>query len=150
ENPIEMGRVLTAGGQTHNAWYWPATGYVFVGEEDFDTPGIMHVVDASDLTRPREVASFAVTGETPHNFWLDETRGILYMAWYSRGIRALDVTGELLGQLELQGRELAFLEYDGSGGCPPGDGTCTWALQLHQGKIYLSDRNTGLWVLDPP
>ncbi len=150
ENPVEMGRVLTTGGETHNAWYWPATGYVFVGEEDFDTPGIMHVVDASDLTRPREVATFAVTGDTPHNFWLDETRGILYMAWYSQGIRALDVTGELSGQLELQGRELAFVQYGSSSGCESTGGTCTWAPQLHQGKIYLSDLNTGLWVLDPP
>ncbi len=150
ENPIEIGRVLTTGGETHNAWYWPAREYVFVGEEDFDTPGIMHVVDASDLTQPREVATFAVTGDTPHNFWLDETRGILYMAWYSQGIRALDVTGELSGQLELQGRELAFVRYGSSSGCASTDGTCTWAPQLHQGKLYVSDLNTGLWVLDPP
>ncbi|MEE9269039.1 MAG: hypothetical protein V3V49_02155, partial [Candidatus Krumholzibacteria bacterium] len=33
-NPVEISRILTAGGQTHNAWYWPAAGYVFVGEED--------------------------------------------------------------------------------------------------------------------
>ncbi|MDP2577118.1 MAG: hypothetical protein Q8W48_05360, partial [Candidatus Palauibacterales bacterium] len=85
-NPIEVGRVVTAGGQTHNAWYWPAAGYVFVGEEDFGSPGLMHVVDARNLSNPVEVATFRVPGSTPHNFWLDETRGILYMAWYTEGV----------------------------------------------------------------
>ena len=42
-SPVEVGRVQTTGGQTHNAWYWPAGGYVFVGEEDFNAPGFMHV-----------------------------------------------------------------------------------------------------------
>ena len=139
-----------------NFWYvgtWVPTaqaGYVFVGEEDFDTPGIMHVVDASDLSVPVEVASFSVTGITPHNFWVDEAGGILYMAWYETGIRALDVSGRLLGELDRQGREYAALQYDGAGsGCASGSGTCNWAPQLHNGLIYLSDMNSGLWVFDP-
>lgn len=37
-NPAEVGRVLTVGGNTHNAWYWPDAGYVFVGEES-NRPG---------------------------------------------------------------------------------------------------------------
>lgn len=147
-NPVEVGRVLTAGGQTHNAWYWPATGYVFVGEEDFGTPGIVHVVDARDLRNPREVASFRVSGATPHNFWLEETRGILYVGWYQQGVRAIDVSGELSGFLDLQGREIACILYDGAGQCAA-IGTCTWAPQLHNGLIFASDLNSGLWVLEP-
>ena len=104
-SPTEVSRILTAGGQAHNAWYWPQAGYVFVGEEDFGTPGIVHVVDASDLGVPVEVASFSVTGVPPHNFWMDEARGILYVAWYETGVRALDVNGRLLGELDRQGRE---------------------------------------------
>ena len=146
-NPTEVSRVITAGRQTHNAWYWPQAGYVFVGEEDFDTPGIVHVVDVSDLGVPVEVASFSVTGVPPHNFWMDEARGILYVAWYQTGIRALDVSGRLLGELDRQGREYTALQYDGpGGGCVSGTGTCNWAPQLHNGLIYLSDLNTGLWV----
>lgn len=106
ENPAEVGRVRTEGGNTHNAWYWPETGYVFVGDEYGDRMS-MHVVDARDLANPREVAIHSVPGDTPHNFWLDEENGILYMAWYTQGIRALDVTGELLGELQRQGREIA-------------------------------------------
>lgn len=148
-SPREVGRVPTFGGQTHNAWYWPEAGYVFVGEEDFATPGIMHVVDARDLRNPTEVASFRVPGDTPHNFWLDEARGILYLAWYRMGLRALDVTGELLGQLERQGREIASVQYGSGAFCFGGAGTCTWAPQLEGGLIYVSDLNTGLWVLQP-
>jgi hypothetical protein len=147
--PVEVSRVLTEGGQTHNAWYWPEAGYVFVGEEDFETPGRMHVVDVRDLRSPREVATFAVPGETPHDFWLDEERGILYAAWYTAGLLAIDVTGELLGELEKQGREIAATRYGADGGCLSADGTCAMAPQLHRGLVHVADLNTGLWVFSP-
>ena len=160
-NPVEVGRVMPRehpgneepAGQIHNAWYWPETGYVFIGEEDFDAPGRMHVVDAGDLSSPRHVASYRPLPhrDTPHFFWLDEGRGILHMAWYTQGLRALDVTGELLGDLELQGREVASIVYDGEGTCfsaPPG-GTCTWAAHLHRGLVFVSDMNSGIWALRP-
>ena len=147
--PVEVSRIATAGGQTHNAWYWPASGYVFVGEEDFTTPGIMHVVDVSDLSNPKEVATFAVPGVTPHNFWVDESRGILYAAWYENGVRALDVSGALLGALERQGREITSIGYGTGFGCQSGEATCTWAPQLHNGHVFASDLNSGLWVLTP-
>ncbi|UCC81496.1 MAG: hypothetical protein JSW46_10785 [Gemmatimonadota bacterium] len=148
-NPIEVSRIQTAGGQTHNAWYWPAAGYVFVGEEDFQAPGLVHVVDASDLENPTEVATFRVSGATPHNFWVDEEGAILYAAWYENGLRALDVSGELLGELDRQGREIANIKYGSGTGCVSSTETCTWAPQLHEGLVYLSDMNTGLWVLRP-
>ncbi|MEJ2369855.1 MAG: hypothetical protein P8Y07_03260 [Gemmatimonadales bacterium] len=90
-DPREVSRVRTRGGQTHNAWYWPERGLVFVGEEDFNTPGMMHVVDVADLFAPVEVATFRIPADTPHNFWLDEEREILHMAWYTQGIISLDV-----------------------------------------------------------
>lgn len=143
ESPVEVSRIRTQGGHVHNAWYWPEAGYAFVGEENFANPGRMHVVDLREPENPREVASFGVPGQTPHNFWVDESRGILYAAWYANGIRALDVSGELLGDLGPQGREIAALRYAGTGG------TYTWAPQLHRGLVYLSDRNVGLVVLEP-
>lgn len=140
-NPVEVSRVVTGAGNVHNAWYWPLGDYVFVGEEDFGRPGVMHVVDVSDLAAPREVASFAVAGETPHNFWMDEDGQVLYMAWYSRGLRVVDVSGRLLGRLDLQGREYAASLYNGNT-------TRSWAPQLHGGLVYVSDMNRGLVVLD--
>jgi len=151
-NPVEVVRLADLGGETHNAWYWPAAGYVFVGEEDFAAPGVVHVVDIRNLSAPVEVATFAVPGQTPHNFWLDEDRAILYVAWYANGIRALDVSGDLLGELDRQGREIAGLRYHGgSGECDLGTaGTCSWAPQLHRGRVWVSDLNRGLVSLKPP
>ena len=149
-SPVEVSRVVLEGGNTHNAWYWPLGDYVFVGEES-GRPGVMHVVDVSDLTAPRKVAEFAVAGETPHNFWLDEENQVLYMAWYARGLRVVDVSGRLLGRLDLQGREYASSLYNGStGGCPghTSTATCSWAPQLHGGLIWMSDMNQGLLALD--
>lgn len=149
-NPVEISRIKTTGGQTHNAWYWPEAGYVFVGEEDFATPGVMHVVDLRNLSEPREVATFASPAQTPHNFWLDESKAVLYMAWYRNGIRALDVSGDLLGELDRQGREYTGLQYSGAAGtCPGLQATCTWAPQVHKGLIYVSDMNGGIRVLQP-
>lgn len=150
-NPVEVARLQTAGGQTHNAWYWPAAGYVFVGEEDFYTPGMLHVVDLRDLRHPHEVATFRVPGATPHNLWLDEANAVLYVAWYRNGLRALDVSGTILGELERQGREIAGLQYAGSGTCPGVTvaTTCAWAPQFRDGLIYVADMNSGLWVLRP-
>lgn len=141
-NPVEVSRVSGLGGQTHNAWYWPEAGYVFVGEEDTRTPGRMHVVDARDLLNPVEVGSFRVSGDTPHNFWLDEERAILYMAWYTQGLQAIDVSGRLLGSLDQQGRLIAASLYDGPD-------TDTWAPQLHDGFVFVSDMNSGIWKLQP-
>ena len=148
-NPVEVSRLLVSGGETHNAWYWPATGYIFVGEEDFGTPGVLHVIDGSDLTQLTEVATFAVAGTTPHNHWLDETNEVLYVGWYGNGLRAIDVSGELMGELDRQSREITSSQYADIGDCPGLGATCSWAPQLHNGDIYVSDMNTGLWVLRP-
>ncbi len=149
--PVEVSRLVVAGGQTHNVWYWPTAGYAFVGEEDFSSPGIMHVVDVRDLSNPREVGSYALSGTTPHNFWLDESSGVLYLAWYANGLVALDVAGDLMGELDKQGREYAVWDYGGGGGCPAAffTATCTWAPQVHNGKIYIADMNTGFRVAEP-
>ena len=155
-NPVEVSRLSDLGGETHNVWYWPRAGYAFVGEEQFGhsmgPSGIMHVVDLSDIARPREVATYEVPGSTSHNYWLDEETGTLYLAWYEQGVRMLDVTGELMGRLERQGREAAFIRYAGVGEDCMLDptATCAWSPQLHgNGKLYASDLNHGLVVLEP-
>ena len=82
----------------------------------------------------------SATGEAPHNFWVDESRGILYAAWYSHGLRALDVNGQLMGELERQNRQIAQSLYDRGN-------TMTWAPQVDGGRIYVSDFFTGVWAL---
>jgi hypothetical protein len=145
-DPIEVGRVQTEGGHTHNAWYWPGREVVFVGEERFPPPGDsldvgrLHVVDVSDLTAPVEIGSFGLPGTTPHNFWLDENAAVLYAGWYRRGVRAIDVSGSLSG--DLSSREIGWIIPSGSRGAAN-----VWAAQLHRGIVYLSDMGHGLWAV---
>ena len=156
-NPQEVSRIGFGAYSVHNAWYWPAAGYVFVGDEFSASTlgtGIVKVVDISDPANPQEVASFHASGDSPHNFWVDEARGILYAAWYSNGVYAIDVSGELMGRLDLQGRQIANSRYNGSSGCDftspaTTNRTCTWAPQLHNGRVYVSDLDAGIKVLQP-
>ena len=143
-----MSRIAIPGYDVHNAWYWPASGYVFLGDE-LAVPGKVLVVDVAELAAPRQVASFVLAGAAPHNFWLDEATGIAYFSWYENGIHAVDVSGGLLGELEKQARQVASIQYDGGGICFATSGTCSWAPQVHDGLVYVSDLNTGLWVLRP-
>ena len=146
--PVEVSRIVTENGHVHNAWYWPAGQVVFVGEERFPPPeridevGVVHVVDVSDLTAPVEVATFGVPGATPHNFWVDEDREILFAAWYANGLRAIDVSGTLSGDLAAQGRGLGYFVPSGHRGAGS-----VWAPQLHDGTVFLSDIYNGLWAV---
>lgn len=146
--PREVGRLDIPGYWVHNAWYWPEAGYVFLGDE-INLPGRVRIVDVRDPTSPVEVASITKGGAAPHNFWLDEQRGIGYFAWYEAGVQAFDVRGDLLGSLERQGRFIAESGYAPGGACVTASQQCAWAPQFHAGKLYVSDMNTGLWVLEP-
>ena len=122
-NLVEVGRVQFEFSPdfvppAHNAWYWPDAGYVFVGN---GLPLWLHVVDVSDLSNPVEVGTFYFIGSSvfvtrPRNFWLDEARGILYVAWWSDGLKAFDVSGELLGELNTQERLVGSILFGNSAG----------------------------------
>jgi len=97
--PVES--LLTAdngvpgGAQVHNGWWFhnPVRNeqrYLFIGQEGPGTigsqsSGDLHVVDVADLAHPKEVAFFHLEGAGTHNFWVDEARQILYMAYYNGG-----------------------------------------------------------------
>jgi hypothetical protein len=147
-NPVEVSRMVIPGYRVHNAWYWPASGYVFLGDE-IGVPGKVLVIDVSDVANPKQVASFTVAGAAPHNFWVDEVSEIAYFSWYESGLHAVDVSGRLLGELDRQARQVASVQYDAGGACVSDSGTCTWAPQMHDGYVYVSDMNSGLWVLRP-
>jgi hypothetical protein len=164
-NPRVVGSVETFNGNAHNVWWFhdPATGskrYAFVGEEGpsqlgVSSSGDIHVIDVSDMSRPREVAVYTVPGAGTHNFSMDEQRGILYAAYYNGGVRAIDVRGDLgscsatqrfvraetLCDLAKMGREL--------GGAVTGLplSTYLWGVQYSGGAVYASDMLNGLWKL---
>jgi hypothetical protein len=140
---------------THTAWR--EGDYVFVGDEVFpwhyqdqllppSPRGRIHVVDVSDLQNPRIVAHYEVPEAGSHCVWVED--GKLYVANYQAGLRVVDVTGELRGDLYRQGRELA--RFDTS--APLGQGVIpfkadAWGIQLYRGKIFVADSNSGTWIL---
>jgi hypothetical protein len=144
-------------GATHQAIpYTNRAGnrYIFVGDELFpddsadrmDTMvpgGYVHVVDASDITRPRIVGRYEVPNAGAHNMWVEDD--LLYVAYYNAGLRVVDVSGTLEGDLRAQGREVAALatvDADGFRTNRP----FTWSPRLHNGLVFASDFNTGLWI----
>jgi hypothetical protein len=157
-NPVEVSRLLTSangvpgGSAVHNGWWFhnPVSGenrYLFIGQEGAGvvgsaSSGDLHVVDVDDLRHPEEVAFFHLDGAGTHNFWVDESRQVLYMAYYNGGVVALDVSGQLLG--DLSNRLIAEIK-------PGGDGnTYTWGVQLANGSLYAIDMLSGLWQLKVP
>jgi hypothetical protein len=162
-NPVELGRLATVGGKAHNVWWYHAPDgskrYAFVGEEGpgsigSSASGDIHVLDVSDLGNPREVAFFHIPGAGTHNFSMDESRGILFAAYYNAGVRALDVRGDL-GQcttaqraadarcdLGAMGRELGRWLTQAS------PAPYVWGVQWTGGRLLASDMVSGLYRLD--
>lgn len=129
--------------------------YVFVGDEVFPpgfdlvardripVKGIVHVLDVSDIARPREVAVYEVPEGGAHNVWIEDD--VMYMGYYSGGARAVDVSGELRGDLYRQGREIARLWTGDPKGYRP-NLPFAWGAQPHRGLIYFNDINSGIWI----
>jgi hypothetical protein len=129
--------------------------YVFLGDEVFPvqydltdkaripTKGVVHVVDVSDILNPRKVAEYDVPEQGAHNMWVEND--VMYIGYYSGGARAVDVSGELRGNLYQQGREMARLWTGDAKGFRP-NVPFAWGAQPHDGLIYFNDVHTGIWV----
>ena len=78
------------------------------GSEESIYQGGFHFVDFTDINNPVETAIYQVPEVGSHNHWVEGD--ILYAGYYYGGIRVLDISGELLGDLYAQGREIAFFE----------------------------------------
>jgi len=100
-------------------------------------------VDISDIEHPHEVANYSVPEAGAHNIWVVDD--ILYMGYYNGGGRALDVSGELRGDLYRQGREIGSLWTGDPEGFRPNIPFC-WGGQPWKGLIYYNDVHSGLWI----
>ncbi len=168
-NPVEIGRAEQLTQWTHavapfrskSAGKW----YVLAGDEaswgnpripeaphDLESklPGRMkgwiHVVEFDDPKHPNEVARYKVGDYGVHNYWVDPAEEILYVGYYQGGLRALDISGELLGDLYAQGREIAHFFSDDPEGYIP-NSPMVWGPQLHKGTVFFSDFHSGLWAV---
>ena len=143
---------------THTAWR--AGRYVFVGDEVFSAKprptdgggvvglgrafGRLHVIDVSNLAAPREVAWYEPKDGGSHNVWV--AGDTLYRGDYQGGLRVLDISGELRGDLLAQGREIAHAVTGDSKGSVP-NAPNAWGAIYRDGYIYVPDMNSGLWIV---
>lgn len=141
-------------GNTHYAFpYTSRAGrrYVFVGDailppradlnRQVEMGGLLHVFDATNPELPSEVATYEVPGRGISKFWVQNDT--LYLGSNNGGLRALDVSGELRGRL--QRREVAVLATADERAFVP-NLTFTWAAMPHNGLVFATDFNSGLWV----
>lgn len=160
-DPVELGRYAYPSGWNHAAYPYrsESTGkfYVFAGDEAFPyglntgpgsaptrAAGWIHVIEWDEWDQPREVARYEVPEAGTHNLWIEDD--VMYVAYYNGGLRVVDVSGELMGDLYRQGREIArFLPDDPEGFSP--NAPMVWGPQPYKGLIFLSDWNSGLWAV---
>lgn len=152
-DPAFVSRYKYPIGNTHVAWRHGK--YLFVGDEifpagwDADKPiearGYIHVLDMTDIDNPVEVAKYEVPEAGAHNVWAEGDR--LYVGYYQAGLRVLDISGELRGDLYEQGREIAVIKTTDENTTTP-NWPMTWGAQIFKGKIYTSDLNSGLWIAE--
>ena len=104
--------------------------------------GYTHIFDFTDPMNPRKVARYHLEDYGSHDIIVQDD--ILYQAYYDGGVRVVDVSGELLGNLHDQGREIAvFKPYDPKGftaNAPFVMNAMPW-----KGHILFTDFNSGLW-----
>lgn len=158
ENPVQLGSYAYPSGWNHAAFPFKSesTGdfYVIGGDEAFpyglDTfganraAGWLHFVKFDDWGSPKEVAKYQLPEAGTHNYWVEGD--ILYAALYNGGLRVIDISGELMGDLYEQGREIAsFYPSDSQAFIP--NATFTWGPQPYKGYVFLSDWNSGIWAL---
>ena len=142
---------------THTAWRHK--NYVFVADEVFGMTDLMalngahsrafgrlHVVDISDMDKPRTVAWYEPEYGGVHNIWI--AGDTLYIGAYNAGFKAFDISGELRGDLLLQGRLLGdYLPMDPKGHVA--NMPMTWGVIVNpkDNLAYVPDINSGLWIL---
>ncbi len=162
ENPVQFASYQYPSGWNHAAFPFrsQSTGdfYVLAGDESFPTglgvrndipmptiaDGWIHFIDFTDLANPREKAYYKVPEAGSHNFWVDGD--LLYAAFYNGGFRVVDISGELMGDLYNQGREVdRFYPMHHKGIIP--NAPMVWGPMSHKGIIYFTDHNSGLWAV---
>ena len=157
-NPVAVANYRYKTGANHAAFPFKSksTGkfYVILGDEIFpdgvdffaanETTGFLHFVDFTDLKNPKEVARYELPGYGSHNFWVEDD--VVYAGMYNGGLRVIDVSGDLLGDLYKQGREIAAFKTGSPNGFIPNN-TMTWGSQYFKGHIFYSDFNAGIGAL---
>tara|TARA_Y100001936_G_scaffold34977_1_gene33008 strand:+ start:1775 stop:3865 length:2091 start_codon:yes stop_codon:yes gene_type:complete len=160
-NPILMTSKDDTTGRNHAAFPFlsQSTGdfYVIAGDEHFpfglgeiqnkepaNPRGGYHFLNMNDYKNPVEEAIYQVPEAGSHNLWVKGDT--LYTAFYQGGLRVVDISGELLGDLYKQGREIAFYLSNHPEGRIP-NATMAWGPQPYKNHIFFADMNSGLYAV---
>lgn len=141
---------------THTAWRH--NQYVFIADEVFPGSqvrgakdaaagrayGRLQVIDVSDIEKPRSVAYYEPEYGGVHNVWA--AGDTLYIGGYNAGFRAFDISGELVGDLRAQGREMVHVNTADMDGFVRNT-AMTWGVVVRDGLAYVNDMYNGLWII---
>jgi hypothetical protein len=158
-NPVHLSSLVDPNGHNHAAFPFKSQStdkfYIVSGDEWFpwrypgkprpyQPRGGFHFLDFTDIENPKEEAVYTITEAGSHNHWIKGDT--LYAAYYNGGLRIVDISGELLGDLYRQGREIAFYMTSHSDGHIP-NSTNVWGTIPYKGYIFYSDMYSGLYCL---
>jgi hypothetical protein len=168
--PVLVGTYPTTSGATHEIYPYrqKSTGkiYLFLGDEIMSrkgrvwegtdylatlgqaggvpqtSAGYTAIIDFTDPKNPKQVARYEQPEFGSHDIIVEDD--VLYQAYYDGGVRIVDVSGELMGNLARQQREIAVWKpYDPKGrtaNAPFVMNAMPW-----KGNVMFTDFNTGLW-----
>ena len=159
-NPVLLGNTPYPSGWNHAAYPYKSqsTGKFLMigGDEAFPyqliegdraprrAAGWIHIFEWDEWDDAREVARYQVPEAGTHNLWVEDD--ILYIAYYNGGLRVVDISGELRGDLYRQGREIAmFRPFDPETVKP--NSPFVWGPQPYKGHIFIADNSSGLWAV---
>src|SRR5574341_237656 len=125
---------------------WEGTGYLSNinarGGPPQTSSGYTHIIDFTDPLNPKNIAKYHQEEFGSHDIIVEDD--ILYQAYYDGGLRIVDVSGELVGNLADQRREIAvFKSFDPEG--YTANATFVMNAMPWKGHILFTDFNSGLW-----
>jgi hypothetical protein len=129
---------------------WEGSGYELGGAEGPPKGGIAQtsggytkIIDFTDPKDPHLVARYHLEDYGSHDIIVEDD--VMYQAYYDGGVRVVDVSGEMLGNLANQNREIAvFKPYDPQGYTP--NAPFTMNAMPWKGHVLFTDFNSGLWA----
>ncbi len=170
EQPKLIGTFPTTSGATHEIYPYiqQATGkvYLFLGDEIMSrqgrvwegtnylqninqkggvpqtSAGYTHIIDFTDPEHPKDIAKYHQEEFGSHDIIVEDD--VMYQAYYDGGLRVVDVSGELVGNLAEQRREIAvYKPFDPAG--YTANASFVMNAMPWKGHVLFTDFNSGLW-----
>ena len=126
---------------------WEGTSYLANINQKGGVPqtsaGYTHIIDFTDPKHPKNIAKYHQEEFGSHDIIVEDD--VMYQAYYDGGLRVVDVSGELVGNLAEQRREVAvYKPYDPQG--YTANASFVMNAMPWKGHILFTDFNSGLWA----